>query len=193
MFVAKLVPGPEMDGPATLLVIGVHREELAFGMAVAAGLDRRRIDVLTISEGLSGRRPRQDQRFQYETLHRALYLQLQPHVRAHHRLLVDLHTGLDPQAPCADLYSRDIPRLAGWIAQAGTLPAPPRLVPLGQAEEGPSAETVIPEEIWRNPRCLYVGLEIYLAEAGQGRAVDQDYARALIMALARGADPGLSA
>lgn len=28
-----------MAGPATLLVVGIHREELAFGAAVAAGLE----------------------------------------------------------------------------------------------------------------------------------------------------------
>jgi hypothetical protein len=175
-----------MSNAATLLVVGIHREELAFGMAVAAGLERSRIDVLTISEGLSGRRPRPDQRFHFDTLHRALYLQLPPHIQARHHMLIDLHTGLDPRAPCADLYSRDTLRLAELLASAAPLAPPPRLVPLGRMEAGTSAETVIPGEVWRNPRCLYVGLEIYLAEAGPGRGVEQDYARALIVALAAG-------
>ncbi len=180
-----------MSGPAALLVVGIHREELAFGKAVAAGLARERVDVLTISEGLSGRRPRPDQRFHFDTLHRALYLQLLPHVRTRHRLLIDLHTGLDRQAPCADVYSRDIPRLAARLARADAPANPPRLISLGQAGAGPSAETVIPAEIWENPRFLYVGLEIYLAEPGPGRGVEQDYARGLIAALAEeAADPG---
>ncbi len=178
-----------MQGPATLLVIGIHREELAFGMAVASGLDRQRVDVLTITEGLSGRHPRQDQRFHYDTLHRELYLQLLPHVRAHHTILVDLHTGLDPQGPCADLYSRDIGRLAGLLAPAPALAVPPRLFSLGEENGHPSAATVIPPDIWRSPRFLYVGLEIYLPQAGAGRREDQDYARAIITALAADGRP----
>lgn len=177
-------PYPEsMDDPSTLLVIGIHREELAFGMAVAAGLNRERIDVLSITEGLSGRHPRPDQRFHYDTLHRALYLQLLPHVRGRHRLLIDLHTGLDHQAPCADIYSRDTPRLASLIAHAAHLSTQPRLIPMDRAQEGLSTETVIPPEVWRNPRFLYVGLEIYLSQAGAGSDADHVYARALIEAL----------
>lgn len=170
--------------PATLLVIGIHREELAFGSAVAAGVDRKRIDVLTIADGLSGRRPRADQRFHYDVLHRALYRQLLGHVRDHHRLVVDLHTGIDSGAPCADLFSRDIPRIAALLAGSRDLPFQPRLIPLGGAEEERCAETVIPEEVWRNARFLYIGLEIYLLESGAERAEDLAYARALVEALA---------
>jgi hypothetical protein len=169
-----------MSGPTTLLVIGIHREELAFGMAVAAGLDSARFDILTIKEGLSGSRPRQDQRFHYDTLHRALYLQLIQHVNDRHRLLIDLHTGLDPAGPCADIYSRDTAHLAACLIRDPAPDPPPRLIPLVRNGSGPSAETVIPREIWGNPRFLYLGLEIYLPEAGAGRAVDQAYARGLI-------------
>ncbi|MCD6706526.1 MAG: hypothetical protein LT080_08755 [Thiobacillus sp.] len=56
-----------MNRPRALLVVGIHREERGFGEAVAAGLDRRLIDVLVIPEGLSGRHPRQDQRFYFDT------------------------------------------------------------------------------------------------------------------------------
>lgn len=172
-----------MGGPATLLVIGIHREELAFGTAVAAGLDPRQVEVLAIPDGLSGRRPRPDQRFQYDTLHRALYRQLLSYVRPHHRLLLDLHTGTDPDGLCADIYCRDIGRLKGILAGL-TLPGPaPRLFALGQGGEGESAETVIPDEIWCNPAFLYVGLEVYLPQAGAGRDIDQAYGRALVGAL----------
>lgn len=180
-----------MAAAPVLLVVGVHREELSFGAAVAAKLDARRVDVLKISEGLSGRRPRQDERFRYDTLHRALYLQLLPHVRPWHHLLVDLHTGLDPAAPCADLYSRDIDVLAARLSRAPPLsPASPRMFGLQpqHATDPPSAaaQTVIPAEVWRNPRFLYVGLEVYLPDADSVRAVDVDYARAVIEAV--GAD-----
>lgn len=170
--------------PRTLLVVGIHREELAFGAAVAAGMDRRHLDVLTITEGLSGRRPRPDQRFHYDTLHRALYLQLIPHVQKRHELVIDLHTGLDPQGPCADIYCRDTARLARLLADIPRA----RLIPLEQSERGPNSATVIPAEVWRNPHFLYVGLEIYLPEPGAGRPLDQDYARTLIEAMAAEGD-----
>jgi len=70
-----------MSRPATLLVIGIHREELAFGQAVAASLDPASVQVLAIPDGLSGRHPRSDQGFHWDTLHRVFYLQLRPHVR----------------------------------------------------------------------------------------------------------------
>jgi hypothetical protein len=175
-----------MSRPATLLVIGIHREELAFGQAVAAELDPATVEVLAIPEGLSGRHPRADQRFHWDTLHRALYLQLRPHVHPHHRLLIDLHTGIDQAAPCADLYSRDPTRLAALLAHAQALAPPPRLITLGGTANAPGAQTVIPEVVWNDPDCLYVGMEIYLAEPGAGCVSERDYARALIAALADG-------
>lgn len=102
----------------TLLVIGVHREERAFGEAVAAGLYGR-VDVLAIEDGLSGRRPRPDQRFHYDTLHRALYRQLPAHAAGHYELLVDLHSGLDRAGPSADLICAEPERLAGVTARLG--------------------------------------------------------------------------
>jgi hypothetical protein len=172
-----------MAGAATLLVIGIHREELAFGEAVAAGLDRSRFDVLRIPEGLSGHHPRPDQRFHFDTLHRALYLQLPPHIQARHKRVVDLHTGLDPHGPCADIYSRDTARLAESLAKEDGIQPVPRLISLLPGDGVTSAATVIPPEIWRNPRFLYVGVEIYLPETGAGRPIDQDYARVLLNAL----------
>lgn len=68
-------------GADTLLVIGVHRTELAFGRAVAAALAPGQVDLLEIPEGLSGAHPRPDEVFRYQTLHSALYGQLLAHVR----------------------------------------------------------------------------------------------------------------
>jgi hypothetical protein len=170
-----------------LLVIGIHREELAFGRAVAAQLDPAHIDVLEIPEGLPGRHPRPDQRFQHDKLHRELYLQLLPRIR-HYPLLIDLHAGLDEVGQCADLYSRDPARLAAYLQ------APqPRLIQLGDADDHyPYGKTIIPPEVWQSPDCLYVGLEIYLKKVGAGETAEQDYARALIAALAQTADSALA-
>jgi len=172
-----------MSLATTLLVIGIHREELAFGDAVAAGLDRRRFDVLRIPEGLSGRHPRPDQRFHFDTLHRALYLQLLPHIQTRHKWVIDLHTGLDPHGPSADIYCRDTLLLVESLTKANSIQPAPRLISLLPEAAVPSAETVIPSEIWRNLRFLYVGVEIYLPETGAGRPGDRSYARALLNAL----------
>ena len=167
----------------TLLVIGIHREELAFGEAVAARLDRSRFDVLNIPEGLSGRHPRPDQRFHFDTLHRALYLQLLPHIQTRHKWVIDLHTGLDPHGPSADIYCRDTLLLVESLTKANGIQLAPRLISLLPEAAVPSAETVIPPDIWRSPRFLYVGVEIYLPGTGAGRLIDQNYACALLNAL----------
>lgn len=154
-----------MNSPPTLLVIGIHREELAFGQAVAGGVDPAQVAVLEIPEGLSGQPPPVARRFQYEALHRALYLQLLPHVLNRHRLLVDLHSGSDPQLGadliCADPALCECLRtaLAGGGRLAG---AEVRVVPLGDESADLHARTIIPPQVWRNPAFLYLGLEIYL-------------------------------
>lgn len=96
-----------MQRSRTLVVIGIHREELAFGREVVRGLPIGEVDVLEIPDGLSGRRPLPDQSFRYGTLHRALYLQLLPYLGPSHRLLIDLHSGFDDEGPSADLLCGD--------------------------------------------------------------------------------------
>ncbi len=173
-----------MNMAGTLLVIGIHREELAFGAAVAAGIAAAGIDVLTIPDGLTGRHPRPDERFQHDTLHRALYLQLLPHVRGRYGRLIDLHAGLDADGPCADIYCR-APDCLLPQPLAAIQPAP-RLVRLGAAQEDarfPNGKTVIPEEVWQAKDFLYIGLEIYLQKVSAGNTADHRYARQVIHAL----------
>lgn len=184
-----------MAGPASLLVIGIHREELAFGEQVAAGLDPARVAVLRIGEGLSGRRPRPDERFHYDTLHRELYHQLLVHVRrGGYHLVIDLHTGLDRDGPCADLYCRDDALLAcveraqarSGLGGAGRSRYIPFLPPVGTPANGddPHAAGVMPEQVWNNPAFRYVGLEVYLSENRPAGAREWDYARDLVNLLA---------
>ncbi|GAB3375575.1 hypothetical protein [Azotobacter armeniacus] len=172
-----------MDIPPTLLVIGIHREELAFGQAVAGGVDPAQVAVLEIPEGLSGQQPPAARRFQYEALHRALYLQLLPHVLNRHRLLVDLHSGFDPQLG-ADLICADPvlcaclrTAVAGAERLAGT---EVRVVPLGDEGADLHARTIIPPQVWRNPAFHYLGLEIYLPETSQAWPSARELARELI-------------
>ncbi|MGB0129490.1 MAG: hypothetical protein WBP72_17755 [Rhodocyclaceae bacterium] len=185
-----------MSTPPALLVIGIHREERAFGEAVASSLDRKLVDVLVIPEGLSGRRPRPDQKFSHDVLHRALYLQLLPHMLGHHDLLIDLHTGVDRGGPCADLICSAPWKFASLAPQFAPdwLPGDPaekiRFVALGQAGDGVKptalADMAIPEEIWRNPRFNYVGVEVFLPERSSDTAEPLAFARDLITRLASG-------
>lgn len=186
-------PGSLSAMASTLLVIGIHREELAFGRAVAEGLDPACVEVLEVSEGLPGRHPLPDERQRHDALHRALYQQLPAHMHGH-RLLIDLHTGIDLRGPAADLYCRAPERLAGLLPAVAPAAAP-RLVRLGGDEDGPypPARTVIPDRVWQAPEFLYVGLEVYLAAPGAGTPAEQDYARRLIAALARAAEPDAAA
>jgi len=171
-----------------LLVIGIHREELAFGRAVADTLDPRLLKVLTVPEGLSGQRPLPDQAFMYQTLHQALYMQLLPYVIGHHTLLLDLHTGSDPAGPSADLICADAiwrDRLAFEIAARPALAAQNlRIVPLGTETEFPYAHTVIPKQIWNNPEFTYLGMEIYLPEGEAGQTAGRDLAHSLVTLVA---------
>lgn len=187
---------PGMSGARSLLVVGIHREERAFGEAVAKGLDRRLVDVLVIPEGLSGRRPRPDEKFAHDVLHRALYLQILPHVLRRHERLIDLHTGADPQGPCADLICAFPEKLAGLApgsaAGDGAVASAPRirLLALGNAAESGApvalVDMSIPEEIWRNPHFDYIGAEIFLPDPAAISADDVRFARDLVARLAGG-------
>lgn len=187
----RRTPRP-MNGARSLLVVGIHREERAFGEAVAEDLDRGLVDVLVIPDGLSGRRPRPDEKFAHDVLHRALYQQLLPHVLRRHHRLIDLHTGADPQGACADLICACPEKLAG-LAQGN----PPgdgapriRLLALGDAAESGApvalADRSIPEEIWRNPHFDYVGVEIFLADPRAFSSGEVRFARDLILSMAGG-------
>lgn len=179
-----------------VLILGIHREELAFGEAVAAGLDPARIDLLRIPQGVSGARPTQDQAFYYRANHRELYGQILRQVRGRYDLVIDLHCGIHEPGRCADLFSAD-PLLLGCACSAarrspGVPPNPIRPVLLGgaspSAQDTPvppplRARTVIPEAIWNSPRFRYLGIEVFLASPGPGDPQDWALARGLIDAV----------
>jgi hypothetical protein len=189
-----------MPEPTTVLVIGVHREELAFGERVAAGLSDLPITVYCIPEGISGRHPRQDQLFRYRLYHEELYLQLRQQLKAGTRLLIDLHAGQDSAGPAADLFCRDRALLdcidraptdqAGWgpstrvrtirLVDAGPEPGGG---PAAIQSSAPVAHALIPRRIWRRQPPLYVAVECYLREPGAGEPEDWALAGALIRRL----------
>jgi hypothetical protein len=181
-------------GPEAVLVIGVHREELAFGERVAARVSSSTLDVLRIPEGLSGRRPRADQRFLYDTRHREIYLQLLPHVLGRYRLVIDLHTGVDEKgSPCADVLCADArflacvapaaePQLAsGCGVRPVLLTAPTRRQAEGRTPTDVlRAETALPPKVWDSDAFIYVGVEVYLPQAGEGDAAAWAFAADLM-------------
>ena len=182
----------DRPGAVAILVIGVHREELPFGDRVAAGLDPSLVEVLRIPEGLSGRRPRQDEVFHYETLHRELYRQLLEQIRGRYPMMLDLHCGLDEDGPLADLISGDARLLACVRDRAGERfgraegDRVMRPVLLERRADAPalptavSAHTVIPPEIWNDSTFEYLAIEIFLRSRGAGEEADWELARWLI-------------
>ena len=175
-----------------VLVIGIHREELAFGEAVAAGLDLSHLTLLRIPAGVSGARPSPDQAFYYRTNHQELYLQVLAQVRGHYDLLLDLHAGVNEPGRCADLISADRHLLACLLDHSGPAQPPPsgeleRGVLLAAPDDPPrvsdsllSAHTVIPMSVWENEAFRYLGIEVFLPTAGAGQPADWTFARRLI-------------
>jgi hypothetical protein len=194
---------PESEGqsaPEAVLIIGAHREELAFGERVAEGLDSG-IAVLRIPEGISGHRPRPDEVFYYETRHRELYLQLRQQIRGRYQLVLDLHRGLNQPGRCADVFCRDSSLLqcvhratqrrygrdvgtsmvrSVRLASCTSSGRPKIGADAAESAKGPLGRTVIPAGVWDNEDFLYVGIEVYLTGEGQGQPDDWGFARQLV-------------
>jgi len=176
-----------------LLVTGIHREELAFGDRVAALLDSNQIDVMRIPEGIPQNQINKDDRFYYKTRHREIYLQLWQQVVGQYRVLLDLHCGVNDSGRCADIYcqkegllecvaARSKEKdLAGQLKTVKIIRALKKddLAANGRAVQI-GAHTLIPDRIWNSPDCTYIGLEIYLSEAGEGVPEDWRFANELI-------------
>ncbi|GEM_PF-1706660 len=194
----------------TLLVVGVHREERAFGEAVAAQLPAADFDLLRIAHGLSGRRPDPDELAAYRRRHQALYAQILDYVTPDHRIVVDLHTGYDEAGPCADVLCGHVDVLRCIEQEAVTTPAgtPPAVETLRavllvneQPAMSPTATTDgilastaeqrwsclkpdIPQAVWRTGRHLYIGVEVYLPTAADDAGADAPFGAAVVSAAA---------
>jgi hypothetical protein len=171
-------------------VTGVHREELSFGDQVAELLASEAIDVLRIPEGVPQSCSDVDQQFYHEARHRELYLQLHQQVKRRYELLIDLHSGWDDDGPCADIYCHD-PSILDCLGHSLATPSfegRVRLVRITSPGEGANnamrvdceARTSIPEVVWKTPKPVYVGLELYLSDSH-----NSDKATSLAQALIR--------
>jgi hypothetical protein len=181
----------------TILVIGIHREELTFGKRVAELSEGSRIDVLHIGQGLSSKKPVFDDLFYYTTRHREIYLQLHQQLKKKYGTVIDLHTGINESGRCADVFCKhinlldclettlkkrsDIPcRLPGTIqlvrivADSTETNQPSMNIRKEDAKQEKYAvcRTVIPQTVWASKDFVYVGLEIYLPRPGMGSRKD---------------------
>ena len=185
---------PELPPCEALVVIGVHREEVAFGRAVAAQLDPEQFDIMVVERGLSARRPRPDQLQAYLDNHAALYDQIAGNAGQKHGLLIDLHCRLKGDAD-ADIFAadEDILKLvaAERLDDASLVGKKVRMIRMVSDEDltdiTPDAlrsqlfsKPEFPETVWRAERPLYVGLEIYLEQEGEGTREEQIFASDLI-------------
>lgn len=190
---------PADPKPPVLVVIGAHRNELAFGECVSEELDPKCFSILRIPQGISGERPRPDQLADFRERHRALYLQILQHVQPGQRLLIDLHHGVDTGALSADVLCAD-QSLLGCVSARhhaseddgqGTIRCVrlvPDTAPAALVTEYPSSLLVarpeIPEAVWNSSDVLYVGIEIYLSGDGAGTEEEHQFARTLLAQIA---------
>ena len=182
-----------------LLLIGIHKDELEFGDRVALSLGDQ-VDVLRVEKGLNGANPTPDGLFHYSIRHAEMYHQVLQRVARKEGPVIDLHTGLNKNARCADVYchserflrcleqeiasgrhghmarSEDV-RLVQIVSHM-TARGRPR--PEVSAGARPIVWTYIPEMVWRNPRFLYVGIEVFLPVPGAGSVEDHQFAGELI-------------
>jgi hypothetical protein len=180
----------------TLLIIGVHVEELRLGERVAEGARELGIDVLRIEHGLSNDRFLYGNLFYYDTFLRELYLQTHMQIQGNYSLAIDLHAGINQAGCCADVFCKETSVLdrLHCVLQNGLIggrllsekvrlmkivkdmAARPKLADLSYL----SCKTFIPEAVWEGRHYHYVGLEIYLPRPGEGSRDDWLFARQLV-------------
>ena len=180
----------------TLLIIGVHVEELQFGERVAEGAKELGIDVLRIKQGLSNDRFLYANLFYYDTFLRELYLQTHMQIQGKYSLAIDLHTGFNQAGCCADVFCKDTcvlnclhSVLQNKLIRGSLLSEKVRLLKIVKDMVARPKDvdlsylrckTFIPETVWEGPHYHYVGLEIYLPMPGQGSREDWLFARHLV-------------
>jgi len=180
----------------TLLIIGVHVEELRFGERVAEGARELGINVLRIEHGLSNDRFLYGNLFYHDTFLRELYLQTHMQIRGNYSLAIDLHTGFNQAGCCADVFCKEtcvLDRLycvlQNRLIRGSLLSEKVRLLKIvkDMAARPKVADlsylrckTFIPKIVWEGRHYHYVGLEIYLPRPGEGSREDWLFARRLV-------------
>lgn len=180
-----------------ILVVGVHSEELGFGLKTAQLVDNS-VEVVRITSGLSNKKSVYRSGFYHSTAHREMYLQLHQQLKGRADLVIDLHTGINEIGRCADILSADTHllhtmklKLNAPVQHLLSSTGEERLYQIIQAEGKKekagtmfsACHTIIPRHIWSGHEYIYAGLEIYLHEPGEGTPADCEYAAQLISML----------
>lgn len=183
----------------TALVIGVHKEELAFGKKVVTLMAESDIHIVQIDNGLSHERSYYRSGFYHSTAHREMYLQLHQQLVGNKvDLVIDLHTGINETGRCADIMSANLDLLnkmhllfEGVEKHTFSEPGEERLYKIIKSDERSKQKdgsfsvchTIIPHKVWDAREYIYTGLEIYLHETGNGFLPDWEYTVGLIRML----------
>ena len=190
---------PEQSQLHGSLIIGVHREKLAFALKVVQQLDSN-IHVIRIESGLSHERSLYRSGFYHSTAHREMYLQLHQQLKGKMDFVIDLHTGINETGRCADILTADTEVLQNMKKQLDTIvhhtlspPGEEHLYRITEPDEHkknristfPVCHTIIPKRVWDGGVYVYADLEIYLHGADEGTLVDCEYAAQLIRMLCR--------
>jgi len=189
----------EVKKSDTALVVGIHKEELAFGQQVARLMEGNGVHIVMIDNGLSHDRSYYRSGFYHSTAHREMYLQLhQQLIQKKVALVIDLHTGINETGRCADILSantillKKIDLLLDKVEKhTFSAPGEERLYEITLIDEKKkdmndsfsACHTIIPQKIWDSREYTYAGLEIYLRDAGEGFTSDWEYAAGLIRML----------
>ncbi len=169
-----------------LLLIGVHKSELAFGDQVARLLGDA-VNVLRVDEGLADAKPTPDALFHWCVRHKEMYSQVLQRVGRRRGPMIDLHTGLNQAARCADVYCHN-EQFLSFLRHALSLQreSSVRVLPIVTdtsavtGDTTPVARAYIPPAIWQSSRFLYIGVEVFLPVAGAGEPPDHAFAAQLV-------------
>jgi len=177
----------------TLLITGIHHEELAFGDRVSELCDHTQVDVMRVPQGISHARTGTDDEFYFATQHREIYLQLKQQVKSNYKLLIDLHCGLTENGLYAEIFTHDddfIDCMTAQLTETGRQDQvrlikiiaefAKRSYTITADDSHPKARTWIPASIWNSHSFAYVGLEIYLSDQRQGTPNEWEFTRELI-------------
>lgn len=182
----------------TGVIIGAHREELAFGEKTTNRIKKNGIEAIRIDDGIPNRRIHNEPKSAKMTDLDSLYSRIHRKIRGKYDLVIDLHSGLCEEKWSADIFSPEMGFLD--FMDAGLkkifrdkfhLPNKIRLFKIiGNNQSRPKAFdnrfplclAFVPENVLSGKQYRYVGLEVYLTSQ-KGCMSDYRLSRRLILAV----------
>lgn len=181
----------------TGLIIGAHREELAFGERTSNRIKKSGIEVIRMLDGIPNCRTRGELKSSQKTDLDNLYSRIHRKVCGKYDLVIDLHSGLCEEEWSADIFSSEMGFLD--FMDAGLkkifrdkfhLPDKIRLFKILRNDQAakafddrfPVCLAFVPENIVNGKHYHYVGLEVYLTSQ-EGCRSEYRLSRRLILAV----------